>query len=175
MGSQKFTRLLVLPIYAKKKPQANPMLANWSAFCLCNGSKWCSYSLERVSCFRPLLWNNALCVWSNHWDFLHLSSPCLPAQTQPRFGFGACKGQPAPNLCSDTKIAAATLLVFFSLAGCCHYCDSLCSFPLGNDWFTWWFEVKEATPDFWCYKCSGKWTGFYLPSAGSFSLDSLCR
>lgn len=92
--------------------------------------------------------------------------PLPPCSHTARFGFGACQGQPAPNLCSDMKIAVATLLVLFSLAGCCHYCDSLCNFPLGNDWFTWLFEVKEAMPDFWCYKCSGKWTVFYLPWTG---------
>lgn len=34
----------------------------------------------------------------------------IPTQTQTRSGFGACKGQPAPNLCNDMKIAVAALL-----------------------------------------------------------------
>lgn len=88
------------------------MLPSWAALSLYNDTKRCCYSLVEVQCFRPLLSNNALCVceyvWSNCWELLHLIF--FFTQPQTRFGFGACKGQPEPDLWNDRKIAVAPLL-----------------------------------------------------------------
>lgn len=111
-------------------------------------------------------------VWSNRWDLLHLdflsSFFFFLTHAQTRFGRGACKRQPAPNLCNDTKIAVAALLFHGCLSAhraALHvavisktwriqgwrsgrktwpYRGTHCIYHLGNDWFTWLCEVKES-------------------------------
>lgn len=122
-----------------------------------------------------------VCVWSNH--FFHLSFPLPPHSDIAQvciWGMqrAACTEplQWHKDCCGHFAISWLLECTQSSLAGSCHYCDSHCSFHLGNYWFTWWFEVKEARPGFWGWhcKCSGKWTALHLPSAAFFSLDLLC-
>lgn len=173
VGSQKFTRLLILPICAKKTKAKHCQIELHFAYVMALSDAVTALWECHVSehCYGTML---CVCVKQSLRLLSSQFPPCLPAQTQPRFGFGACRGQ--PHLTSAVTQRLLWPLCYLmvlectqsSLAGCCHYCDSHCSFHLGNVWFRWWFEVKEARPGFWGWhcKCSGKWTVPHLPSAG---------
>lgn len=109
VGSQKFTRLLILPICAKKtkakRCQIELLFACVMALSDAVTALWECHVSEH--CYGTML---CVCVKQSLRLLSSQFPPCLPAQSQPRFGFGACRGQPAPNLCSDTEIAVATLL-----------------------------------------------------------------